>query len=86
MKEQRNKKSKCSYVVRDVFLMLMSFFPPFPNSCRTSNRKSLMGNGQSPALPRPHSPLSAHTGDFCICATSAVIKSLKILYKKRKMG
>ncbi|KAM9509503.1 microtubule-associated serine/threonine-protein kinase 4 isoform 4-T4 [Guaruba guarouba] len=31
--------------------------------CRTSNRKSLMGNGQSTALPRPHSPLSAHAGN-----------------------
>ncbi|XP_015193330.2 microtubule-associated serine/threonine-protein kinase 3 isoform X5 [Lepisosteus oculatus] len=30
--------------------------------CRTNNRKSLIGSGQSSALPRPHSPLSAHTG------------------------
>lgn len=29
-------------------------------SCRTSNRKSLICNGQSTAMPRPHSPLSAH--------------------------
>uniref|UniRef100_A0A672V518 non-specific serine/threonine protein kinase n=1 Tax=Strigops habroptila TaxID=2489341 RepID=A0A672V518_STRHB len=33
------------------------------SDCRTSNRKSLMGNGQSAALPRPHSPLSAHAGN-----------------------
>ncbi|KAM6471156.1 microtubule-associated serine/threonine-protein kinase 4 isoform 5-T5 [Liasis olivaceus] len=30
--------------------------------CRTSNRKSLICNGQSSAMPRPHSPLSAHAG------------------------
>ncbi|XP_040977552.1 microtubule-associated serine/threonine-protein kinase 4-like [Aquila chrysaetos chrysaetos] len=32
-------------------------------SCRTSNRKSLMGNRQSPALALSHSPLSAHAGN-----------------------
>ncbi|XP_062844941.1 microtubule-associated serine/threonine-protein kinase 3 isoform X2 [Trichomycterus rosablanca] len=31
-------------------------------SCRTGNRKSLIGSGQSSALPRPHSPFSSHTG------------------------
>ncbi|XP_027880698.1 microtubule-associated serine/threonine-protein kinase 3 isoform X1 [Xiphophorus couchianus] len=30
--------------------------------CRTSNRKNLIGSGQSSGLPRPHSPLSSLTG------------------------
>ncbi|XP_061589927.1 microtubule-associated serine/threonine-protein kinase 3 isoform X4 [Cololabis saira] len=30
--------------------------------CRTSNRKSLIGSGQSSGLPRPHSPLSSLAG------------------------
>ncbi|XP_077593876.1 microtubule-associated serine/threonine-protein kinase 3 [Stigmatopora nigra] len=31
-------------------------------SCRTSNRKSLIGSSQTTGLPRPHSPLSSFTG------------------------
>ncbi|CAG14686.1 unnamed protein product, partial [Tetraodon nigroviridis] len=31
-------------------------------SCRTSNRKSLIGSGQSSGFLRPHSPLSSFTG------------------------
>ncbi|XP_053341345.1 microtubule-associated serine/threonine-protein kinase 4 isoform X5 [Clarias gariepinus] len=30
--------------------------------CRTGNRKSLIGSGQTSGLPRPHSPFSSHTG------------------------
>ncbi|XP_059830409.1 microtubule-associated serine/threonine-protein kinase 4-like isoform X2 [Hypanus sabinus] len=32
-------------------------------SCRTNNRKSLIGSSQSTALPRPHSPLPTHSGN-----------------------
>lgn len=39
------------------------------HSCRTSNRKSLIGSGQPSGLPRPHSPLSSLTGK-CMSGTS----------------
>uniref|UniRef100_A0A8C3RBL1 non-specific serine/threonine protein kinase n=1 Tax=Cyanoderma ruficeps TaxID=181631 RepID=A0A8C3RBL1_9PASS len=66
----------CQQICKNRMIYLRNI-PPFPSLigaliyflsclmifCRTSNRKSLMGSSQSPALPRPHSPLSAHTGN-----------------------
>lgn len=55
------------------------------SSCRTSNRKSLIGSGQSAALPRPHSPLSSHTGNLfsmCICVFMCARLALLLWYLK----
>ncbi|CDQ62986.1 unnamed protein product [Oncorhynchus mykiss] len=49
------------FVSLSLFSCLTSYCLCF-HSCRTSNRKSLIGSSQSSVLPRPHSPLSSHTG------------------------